>query len=178
MGQRLGVAAAMLGDPEVLILDEPVNGLDPDGVMWVRDLVRRLAGEGRTVLLSSHLMSEMAQTADHIIVLGRGRVLADAPVAEFVAGGAANTVRVASPDAARLATLLVGPDVTIARGERADTLILSGIAAPAVGHIAAGAGVTLHELSTAGGSLEDAYLALTRDDVEYRDGARPARAAF
>ncbi|MEB4615244.1 ABC transporter ATP-binding protein, partial [Leucobacter sp. M11] len=156
----------MLGDPEVLILDEPINGLDPDGVLWVRSLVRRLAAEGRTILLSSHLMSEMAQTADHIIVLGRGRVLADAPVSEFVSAGSRRTVRVASPDSARLATLLGAPHITITRGERPDTLMLDGIEAAQVGQVAASHGLVLHELSTASGSLEDAYLRLTRDDVE------------
>ena len=174
MGQRLGIAAAMLGDPEVLILDEPINGLDPDGVLWVRSLVRRLAAEGRTILLSSHLMSEMAQTADHIIVLGRGRVLADAPVSEFVSAGSRRTVRVASPDSARLATLLGAPHITITRGERPDTLMLDGIEAAQVGQVAASHGLVVHELSTASGSLEDAYLRLTRDDVEYRDGVESA----
>lgn len=169
MGQRLGIAAALLGDPATLILDEPVNGLDPEGVIWVRNLARQLASEGRTVFLSSHLMSEMAQTADHIIVLGRGKVIADAPVAEILALSKGNTVRVRTPQAERLTELLRAPEVTITQGD--DGLLhVSGTTARDVGELAARAQVVLHELSPVEGSLEDAYLALTQDDVEYHAG--------
>ena len=170
MGQRLGIAAALLGDPQVLILDEPVNGLDPDGVLWVRQLVRSQAAEGRTVLLSSHLMSEMAQTADHVIVLGRGRVIADAPIADLL-GSSAPRVRVASPDASRLISLLRGTksadDLTI-DVENAGTLLVRGLDARQVGRLCAQHGIELHQLSPVAVSLEDAYLALTRDELEYR----------
>ena len=169
MGQRLGIAAALLGDPAVLILDEPVNGLDPEGVQWVRRLMRHLAAEGRTVLLSSHLMSEMALTADHLIMLGRGRVIADAPVADVIGGAGGDSVRVRSPQATRLATLLAGPDVTVTAGEQ-DTLEVTGISAVEIGERAAGAGIVLHELTSIGASLEDAYMALTQNEVEYRTG--------
>ncbi|MCU1476947.1 MAG: multidrug transporter ATP-binding protein [Subtercola sp.] len=170
MGQRLGIAAAMIGDPGTLILDEPVNGLDPEGVVWVRELVRYLASEGRTVLLSSHLMSEMALTADHIIVLGKGRVLADAPVAEMVAASTVSSVRAVSPQAGEIARLLVSPDVSITSVD-AQTLEITGITAAAVGEAAAAAGIVLHELTPLKGSLEDAYMNLTADSVEYRTGA-------
>jgi len=170
MGQRLGIAAALLGDPQTLILDEPVNGLDPEGVLWVRTLVRYLAGQGRTIFLSSHLMSEMALTADHIIVVGRGKVLADATVAEIVAGGQATSVRVRSPRAGDLEDLLrrTGAQVaTTADGE----LEVHGSTAPQIGEVAASAGIPLHELTPVRGSLEDAYLQLTADDVEYHSAA-------
>jgi ABC-2 type transport system ATP-binding protein len=169
MGQRLGIAAALLGDPATLILDEPVNGLDPEGVDWVRNLVKHLAGEGRTVFLSSHLMSEMAQTADHIIVLGRGRVIADAPVGDIVAMSTGTAVRVRTPDAVRFAQLLSTPEVTVTSTE-VDLLEVNGLTAPRIGELAASAGVVLHELTPAAGSLEDAYMALTQDEVEYHAG--------
>lgn len=167
MGQRLGIAAALLGDPQVVILDEPVNGLDPEGVRWIRLLMRRLAAEGRTVLLSSHLMSEMSQTADHLIVLGRGRVLADAPVAEVVARAPGSSVRVRTPDLPRLASAIAGPDVSLTPLEDGAVQI-SGIVRERIGEAAAAAGIVLHELTTVMGSLEDAYLDLTHDEVEYR----------
>ena len=170
MGQRLGIAAALLGDPASLILDEPVNGLDPEGVIWVRHLARQLAGEGRTIFLSSHLMSEMAQTADHIIVLGRGRVIADAPVADIVALATGTAVRVRTPHAARL-TELLSARATVTSGAP-DLLEVTGLTSPQIGELAAAAGVVLHELSPVAGSLEDAYLALTQDEVEYQAGAR------
>jgi ABC-2 type transport system ATP-binding protein len=169
MGQRLGIASALLGDPGILILDEPVNGLDPEGVIWVRTLARHMAAEGRTVFLSSHLMSEMAQTADQIIVLGRGKVIADAPVGEIIALAAGNSVRVRTPDAERFANLLAGKDVTITNPEP-DLLVVNGLKAAHIGEIAAGSRVVLHELTPLAGSLEDAYLALTEDDVEYHAG--------
>ena len=166
MGQRLGMATALLGDPGILILDEPVNGLDPEGVIWVRTLARHLASEGRTVFLSSHLMSEMAQTADQIIVLGRGKIIADAPVGDIIALAAGNAVRVRTPDAARFATLLARPDVTTKITEP-DLIVVNGLPAARIGELAAGSQVVLHELTPLAGSLEDAYLALTEDDVEY-----------
>ncbi|RFA16179.1 multidrug ABC transporter ATP-binding protein [Subtercola boreus] len=169
MGQRLGIAAAMLGDPSTLILDEPVNGLDPEGVMWVRELVRFLASEGRTVLLSSHLMSEMAQTADHIIVIGKGRIIADAPVADIVSGATTASVRAVSPRAAEMARLLNSPDVTITSID-GETLEIVGLTSAAVGEVAATNGIVLHELTPLRGSLEDAYMNLTADAVEYRTG--------
>jgi len=167
MGQRLGIAAALLGDPATLILDEPVNGLDPEGVQWVRKLVRHLAAEGRTVLLSSHLMSEMAQTADHIIVLGRGRVLADAPVSDIIAGAGGSTVRVRTPRPELLAQALPDAQQTpLSDG----AISLNGVTAEQVGEAAAVHGVVLHELTPVASSLEEAYMALTQDEVEYRAG--------
>jgi len=167
MGQRLGIASALLGDPHTLILDEPVNGLDPEGVRWVRQFVRHAASEGRTVLLSSHLMSEMAQTADHVIVMGRGRVLADASLDDLVRAWTANTVRVRTPRAAALAEAVSHADVEIVSTEP-DLLEIVGLPASRIGDIAADRGIPLHELTPTTGSLEDAYLALTGDAVEYR----------
>ncbi len=168
MGQRLGIAAALLGDPQVLVLDEPVNGLDPDGVLWVRSFVRAFAAEGRTVLLSSHLMSEMAQTADHVIVLGRGSVIADAPIAELIAGGSGQrTVRVSSPESIRLGELLRAQGARSTQQSDGDELLLQGITAAQVGELAAAHGIVLHGLSTDTASLEDAYLELTRGELEY-----------
>ncbi|SEB87673.1 ABC-2 type transport system ATP-binding protein [Paramicrobacterium humi] len=167
MGQRLGIAAALLGDPHTLILDEPVNGLDPEGVLWVRGLTRHLASEGRTVFLSSHLMSEMAQTADHVIVLGRGRILADAPIGELLAASHGNLVHVRTPQATALAETLAGPDVTVNPLDDG-LLAVAGLEARQIGEAAAAAGIVLHELTPVGASLEDAYLELTHDAVEYR----------
>jgi ABC-2 type transport system ATP-binding protein len=175
MGQRLGIASALLGDPATLILDEPVNGLDPEGVIWVRTLARQLAAEGRTIFLSSHLMSEMAQTADHIIVLGRGRIIADSPVADIIALSSGTAVRVRTPDADRFATILSTPGVTVTRSE-SDLLVVNGLPAARLGELAASTGVVLHELTPATGSLEDAYLSLTQDDVEYHAGGVDAPA--
>ncbi|MFI5833366.1 ABC transporter ATP-binding protein [Micromonospora sp. NPDC051300] len=166
MGQRLGIAAALLGDPAVVMLDEPVNGLDPDGIRWIRGLLRGLAAEGRTVFVSSHLMSEMAQTAEHLIVVGRGRLIADVPLAEFTGRASRNTVRVRSPQATALRDLLAGPDVTITGGE-AGVLEVVGLRPEAIGDRAAAAGLTLHELTAAETSLEEAFMTLTRDAVEY-----------
>lgn len=169
MGQRLGIAAALLGDPEVLILDEPVNGLDPDGVRWVRELLRHLAREGRTVLLSSHLMSEMAQTADHIIVLARGRVMADAPLTDFLDAQGQRTVTVRSPEAARLASLVMKEAPNCRIDSTSDTgFTVQGLDSALVGRIAAATGVELHELSSTSTNLEDAYLSLTQDALEYQ----------
>lgn len=167
MGQRLGIASALLGDPHTLILDEPVNGLDPEGVRWVRQFVRHAASEGRTVLLSSHLMSEMAQTADHVIVMGRGRVLADAPLNELVRAWTTTTVRVLSPRASELAAAISGPDVEVI-SSAPSTLDIVGLPSARIGDVAAELSIPLHELTPTNGSLEDAYLALTGESVEYR----------
>ncbi|MFB9954686.1 ABC transporter ATP-binding protein [Cellulomonas denverensis] len=166
MGQRLGIAAAMLGDPRTLILDEPVNGLDPEGVLWVRNLVKHLAQEGRTVFLSSHLMSEMALTADHILVIGRGEIIADAPVGDIVAGASGQSVRVRSPQATRLVELLAGPEITVTSLE-AGLLEITGTTAQTVGELAAANALVLHELTPVQASLESAYMSLTADSVEY-----------
>lgn len=170
MGQRLGIAAALLADPRTLILDEPVNGLDPEGVLWVRNLTRHLAGQGRTVFLSSHLMSEVALTADHIIVIGRGKILADAPVAEIVARASGAAVRVRSPRATELAALLAGPEVTVTSAEPS-VLTVTGVDAAAVGERAATAGIALHELVALTSTLEEAYMELTADAVEFHTDA-------
>jgi ABC-2 type transport system ATP-binding protein len=164
MGQRLGIAAALLGDPAVVILDEPVNGLDPDGIRWIRDLMRSLASEGRTVFISSHLMSEMALTADHLVILGRGRLLADVSLAAMTASSA--TVLVRSPQADRLRQLLTGPDVTVT-GEH-DTLSVTGRDTEQVARIALAHGVLVTELTAMHASLEEAYLSRTHDAVEYQ----------
>jgi ABC-2 type transport system ATP-binding protein len=166
MGQRLGIAAALLGDPQTLILDEPVNGLDPEGVLWVRQLTRHLAGLGRTVFLSSHLMSEMAQTADHVIVLGRGRIIADAPIGDILAGASGQMVRVRTPNPEPLINELSSPTVTINTTDDG-ALEVIGIGAEQIGEAAFRAGVLLHELAPVSASLEDAYLELTQDEVEY-----------
>ena len=167
MGQRLGIASAMLGDPRTLILDEPVNGLDPEGVQWVRRLVRSLAEEGRTVFLSSHLMSEMAQTADQLLVIGRGRILAAGPVQQVIDSVSGAAVRVRSPHAADLAALVAADGATVSSPEPG-VLELGGIDAARVGDIACVHGIALHELSPRSASLEEAYMSLTQDAVEYR----------
>ncbi|MFH5824387.1 ABC transporter ATP-binding protein [Georgenia sp. AZ-5] len=172
MGQRLGIAAAMLGDPRTLILDEPVNGLDPEGVVWVRTLVRHLAGEGRTVFLSSHLMSEMAQTADQLLVIGKGRIITAGPVQDVIDGATATTVRVRSPRAADLATLVQTAGATVSSTE-AGVLELRGVTAEQVGELAAVHQIVLHELTPQRASLEDAYMSLTQDAVEYRTETTP-----
>ncbi|MGY2080499.1 ATP-binding cassette domain-containing protein [Modestobacter sp. SYSU DS0657] len=169
MGQRLGIAVALLGDPEVLILDEPVNGLDPDGIRWVRELLRDLADEGRTVLVSSHLMSEMQDTADHLLVMGRGRLLADVPMAELL--GADAVVRVRTPQRAALAGALQRAGAQVS-AEPDGALAVRGMAPEQVGDVAFAVGAPVHELARATTSLEAAYYALTGDDVEYRAGTR------
>jgi ABC-2 type transport system ATP-binding protein len=167
MGQRLGIASALLGDPDVLVLDEPVNGLDPEGIHWVRTLLRALAREGRTIFVSSHLMSEMALTADHLIVVGRGRVLADCSTAEFIDRASPAVVKVRSPDATRLCELLQADGVRIASAQPG-VLEIDGLTTDAIGERAAAHGLTLHELSSHQGSLEDAFMELTRDALEYQ----------
>ena len=219
MSQRLGVAAALLGDPEVLLLDEPVNGLDLEGVLWIRNLMKQLASQGKTVLVSSHLMNEMAVTADHLIVIGRGRLIADAATEELIARAAGQSVRVRTPDPGKLTELITaeggkvtpaglangsaGAGVGIAgsaadttgggtgtaegtagRGEggapamTAVTLTVTGLPAPRIGELAASSSVVLHELTPLLGTLEDAFLELTSDSVEFghRPGAEQARA--
>ena len=167
MGQRLGLAVALLGDPATLILDEPVNGLDPEGVVWVRRLARSLAAEGRTVFLSSHLMSEMAQTADHLIILGRGRVVADAPVSEILARAEGDAVQVRASRVVGLSRLLEAEGATVTPLEY-DLVSVTGLTAPRIAELAAAAGIGVHGLTPVARSLEDAYRELTRDDVEYR----------
>jgi ABC-2 type transport system ATP-binding protein len=170
MSQRLGIAAALLGDPAALVLDEPLNGLDPEGIVWIRTLMKRLAAEGRTVLVSSHLMNEMAVTADHLVVVGRGRLVADCPTDEFVARGARQSVRVISPDARTLAAGLTGQGAQVA-ADGVDALIVTGLDAPRIAEFAAAQGLVLYELAAQRASLEDAFMRLTHDSVEY-DGAR------
>ncbi|MFF1839199.1 ABC transporter ATP-binding protein [Streptomyces sp. NPDC058231] len=167
MGQRLGIASALLGDPATLILDEPVNGLDPEGIRWIRNLLRSLAAEGRTVFVSSHVMSEMALTAEHLVVIGRGRLIADTSVDEFTRSAARSVVRVRCPDSYRLTRLLAGPDVTITTCAPG-TLEVVGLTSDQIGIVAAGHGLTLLELSPQQISLEEAFMELTRDAVEYR----------
>jgi ABC-2 type transport system ATP-binding protein len=176
MGQRLGIASALLGDPATLILDEPVNGLDPDGIRWIRHLLRGLADEGRTVLLSSHLMSEMQLTADHVIIVGRGRLLRDQSMADFIADAGADVVRVRSPEARKLADLLAGDRVTV-REVGDGVLDLVGLSTDDVGLAAAAAQLTLLELSCKGASLEEAYMALTEDSVEFHSHGNDGVAA-
>ena len=165
MGQRLGIAAALLGDPPVVVLDEPVNGLDPEGIRWVRSLARQLADEGRTVFISSHLMSEMALMADHLIVIGRGQILADCSMNDFMADHASSYVRVKSPTLTDVESLLVGRDLDVQRVD--GELRVAGIDAPAIGDLMHGAGLPVHELSLVRASLEDAFMTLTADSVEY-----------
>ena len=167
MGQRLGIAAALLGDPGVLLFDEPVNGLDPEGVKWVRETCRRLAGEGRTVFISSHLMSEMAQTADQLLVIGRGRILSTGRVDDVIASATTDRVRVASPQATRLAELMAAHNLA-ARPVAPSVLETTDATAAAIGELAAQGGIVLHELTTIHASLEEAYMTLTSDSVEYR----------
>jgi ABC-2 type transport system ATP-binding protein len=162
MGQRLGIAAALLGDPAVVILDEPVNGLDPDGVLWVRTLVKELAAEGRTVLISSHLMSEMAVTADHLLIIGSGRLLADTTVDELIARVAVARVVVRSPDAKRLRQLLVQRGASVTDREP-NLLDVDGVSAEGIGEAAAVHGLRVHELVPQRASLEQAYMELTRE---------------
>jgi ABC-2 type transport system ATP-binding protein len=169
MKQRLGIAAAMLGDPGVLIFDEPVNGLDPEGIRWVRGLFRGLAAEGRTVLVSSHLMSEMEHTADHLIVIGRGQLIADTPVAAFVEQGARSHVALRTPSPAALTAALTTAGGSVTPGP--DGLLeVTGLPAAEVGDLALAAGLALHELAPRRASLEDAFMELTADSVDYLAG--------
>ena len=166
MGQRLGIAAALLGDPDVVMLDEPVNGLDPDGIRWIRGLMKALAAEGRTVFLSSHLMSEMALTADHLIVIGRGKLIADTSVEEFLRRHSENVVRVRSPQATELADAVRAAGVTVEVLEPG-LLEIHGLTAEQVGERAAANAYVLHELTPQQVTLEDAFMNITRDEVEF-----------
>ncbi len=178
MGQRLGIAAALLGDPDTLILDEPVNGLDPEGVLWIRNLLKSLALQGRTVLVSSHLMSEMALTADHLVIIGRGRLLADTTVADFVAAAGGGAVKVVTPRPTALRALLHAPGIDITATETTSTtdatdaepglLEIRGVDAARIGRIAAAHAIPLYELTPLAASLEQAFMDLTQESVEYR----------
>jgi ABC-2 type transport system ATP-binding protein len=167
MGQRLGVAAALLGDPATLVLDEPVNGLDPEGILWIRTLLRALAAEGRTVFVSSHLMSEMALTAEHLIVIGRGKLIADLSVRDFTELASRKVVRVRTPEAGRLRDLLVGADVSVT-GLEPDLLEVAGLNSEAIGKAACAGAIPLVELTPVQASLEEAFMELTQDAVEFR----------
>ena len=167
MTQRLGIAAALLGDPGVLLLDEPVNGLDPEGVVWIRGLLRSLAGQGRTVLVSSHLMSEMENTADHLIVIGRGQLIADTSLAEFTRSASAAWVQVCSPQPEPLAQLLAEHGAST-EASADGSLAVRGISAAGIGDLAARHAIALHQLVTRRPSLEEAFMELTRDTVDYR----------
>ncbi|MGO9195885.1 MAG: ABC transporter ATP-binding protein [Acidimicrobiales bacterium] len=167
MGQRLGIAAALLGDPGVLLFDEPVNGLDPEGIRWVRLLLKHLASEGRTVFVSSHLMNEMAVTADHVVVIGKGRLIAEAPMADFLAQGSGQHVRVISPRAAELTDALKSAGALVVQVP-GGALEVTGLSAPAIGDLAAARGIALHELSPQTASLEEAFMELTNESVEFR----------
>ena len=167
MGQRLGIAAALLGDPATVMLDEPVNGLDPEGIHWMRNLLKGLAAEGRTVFVSSHLMSEMALTADHLIVIGRGRKIADMSTAEFIRQASGNLVHVRSPQAAELEAQLTGPDVTVTALAQG-LLEVRGLTAAQIGAAAAANQLVLHELTPQQASLEEAFMTLTREEVEFK----------
>jgi ABC-2 type transport system ATP-binding protein len=166
MGQRLGIASALLGDPHTVMLDEPVNGLDPEGIQWVRKLLQRLASEGRTVFVSSHLTSEMALTAEHLIVIGRGRLIADMSVDAFVRRASKHSVHVRSPQAGRLGELVAGPDVSVDPVE-ASTIDIRGLSSEQVGTIAAENGIVLYELTAQRASLEEAFMEFTRDSLEF-----------
>ncbi|MFC5058591.1 ABC transporter ATP-binding protein [Saccharothrix xinjiangensis] len=167
MRQRLGIAAALLGDPRVLIFDEPVNGLDPEGIRWIRDFMRSLAREGRAVLVSSHLMGEMARTADHLVVIGRGRLIADTSTAEFLRGRGEGSVLVRTPETAAFALRLTAAGATVREGPDS-SLVVSGLTGEEIGRLAAYHGAVLGELTPQRPSLEDAFMELTRDSVEYQ----------
>jgi len=179
MGQRLGIAAALLGDPKTLILDEPSNGLDPEGIRWIRTLLRSLADEGRTIFVSSHLMSEMSLMADWLIVVGRGRLIADSTVEGFVKLASGDAVRVRTPDTARMRSAAETVEgVTVrADDERPDVLVLQGISCAAAGELAATNSIVLHELTSEQASLEEAFMRLTLNSVEYHAAPVPGEAA-
>jgi ABC-2 type transport system ATP-binding protein len=184
MKQRLGIAGALLGDPQVLLFDEPVNGLDPEGILWIRTLMRTLAAQGRTVLVSSHLLSEMAVTADHLIVIGRGRLIADAPISQFIDAATRASVRVRSPRLAELKAAVMSHGITVEDATADDgglvtALLVGGAPIEQVGDIAATAGIALHELSQQHGSLEEAFMRITGESVEFaaHDADVPGAAA-
>ncbi|HEX4063055.1 MAG TPA: ATP-binding cassette domain-containing protein [Streptosporangiaceae bacterium] len=176
MSQRLGIAAALLGNPGVLMLDEPVNGLDPEGILWIRNLMKQLAAEGRTVFVSSHLMNEMSVTADHLIVIGRGQLIADCSTKEFIAQSTQQSVLVRTPDAAKLTSAITAEGGHVETGEAAPdgppAITVTGIPAPRIGELAAASSVVLHELTPQTGSLEEAFMELTADSVEYGESSR------
>jgi len=171
MTQRLGIAAALLGDPGVLLFDEPVNGLDPEGIRWVRNFLRDLAGEGRTVLVSSHLISEMSLTADRLVVIGRGRLIAETSVADFVARSGGGAVRLVTPDEERFTAVLTAAGATVVPDDGA--LTVGGLVSPRIGDLAARDGLRIYELTPVTASLEDAFMELTQDDVEFRPSTMP-----
>ncbi|GAA2205294.1 ABC transporter ATP-binding protein [Streptomyces bangladeshensis] len=173
MGQRLGIAAALLGDPRIVMFDEPVNGLDPEGIHWIRNLMKALAAQGRTVFVSSHLMSEMALTADHLVVIGRGRLLADTSMADFIRANARSYVRIRSPQRERLLDVLHQAGFTVVEAG-GGALEVAGGKAERIGELAARHGLVLHELSPRQASLEEAFMQLTADTVEYHAHAGPA----
>jgi ABC-2 type transport system ATP-binding protein len=175
MSQRLGIAVALLGDPRVLLFDEPVNGLDPEGIRWVRNFLKGLAAEGRTVLVSSHLISEMSLTADRLVVIGRGRLIAETSVADFVARSGGGAVKLVTPDRAEFAMALASAGAKIADGD-GDSLTIEGMSGPEVGDLAFREGIRIHELTPIMASLEDAFMELTQDEVEYRPSTMPEAA--
>ena len=172
MTQRLGIAAAMLGDPPVLLLDEPVNGLDPEGIRWVRTFMRQLASEGRTIFVSSHLMSEMAVTADHLVVIGRGALIADCSTEEFIEKSSERSVLVRSPDLGRLRELIIDEGGAVKTSDGDDGFVVTGLPAARIGELAAGASLVLHELTPQLPSLEEAFMELTAGSVEYGESSR------
>jgi ABC-2 type transport system ATP-binding protein len=176
MAQRLGIATALLADPQTVMLDEPVNGLDPEGILWIRGLLKGLADEGRTVFVSSHLISEMALIAEHFVIIGRGRLIADVTMSELMAMASARSVHVRTPHAETLRELLAAANVTIASSE-AGTLSVTGISSEAIGTVAASAGIALYELTPTQPSLEHIFMELTHDSVQYRAGANEGIAA-
>jgi len=177
MGQRLGVASALLGNPQTVVLDEPVNGLDPEGVRWMRTMLKDLANDGHTVFVSSHLMSEMAQTATRLVVIGRGRLIADTTVEEFVARASNHSVTVRTPEAIRLHELILGPDITVTN-QQSDVLGVDGLSAEHIGTIAWQNHIPIYELTVQQASLEEAFMTLTNDSVQYRSiNSTPAAAA-
>ncbi|HEY3925165.1 MAG TPA: ATP-binding cassette domain-containing protein [Acidothermaceae bacterium] len=175
MGQRLGIATALLGDPQVLMFDEPINGLDPEGILWIRTLLRSLAAQGRTVFVSSHLMSEMALTADHLVVIGRGRLIADSSTADLIASSSQGYVHVRTPDVEGLATRLRSAGAIV--DTDADTMRVTGLECAAIGELAALDHIALHELTPRSASLEEAFMELTKDSVDYRTDATVAIAS-
>jgi ABC-2 type transport system ATP-binding protein len=176
MRQRLGIASALLADPRVVMLDEPINGLDPEGILWVRNLLKGLAAEGKTVFVSSHLMSEMALTADHLIVIGKGELIADVGVREMIRGASQSSVRVRSPQATRLAEVIAAPDVRV-RNLGTDLIEVQGTDAEEIGLAAHVSGIVLYELAPRQASLEDAFMEMTGEAIEYRAGDGDALAA-
>ena len=175
MGQRLGIASALIGDPHTLILDEPVNGLDPEGIHWIRTLLKRLAAEGRTIFVSSHLMSEMAQTAERVIVIGRGQIIADTTMTAFIRSASSGRVKVRTPDSTRLTDLLRNDEFDVVV-EDDGSIEVRGTTSEQVGVIAASAGIVLHELTPVEASLEEAFMTMTRESVEFHAGDREVAA--